>query len=149
MDQFEVLDATDEIRCVWSPTLDIHTVSWSVDNVVLSDVRCYLASVCPFIPRLFFRGLLLVLLRGLLRGGTVVVIVLIFAMITLSVILGSSFQGAAPAGPGVLALPGFVSLLPLSVPISVPVLLFVFVFVFVSCHDSPRAFFCPLTAGPP
>jgi len=39
--------------------------------------------------------------------------------------------------------------LSLPVPISVPVLLFVFVFVFVSCHDSPRAFFCPLTAGPP
>lgn len=24
--QFEVLNATDEIRCVWPPTLDIHTV---------------------------------------------------------------------------------------------------------------------------
>lgn len=24
--QFEVLNATDEIRCVWSSTLDIHTV---------------------------------------------------------------------------------------------------------------------------
>lgn len=122
--------------------------SWSVDDIILRDVRRYLPGVRPFVTGLFFRGLLLGLLRGLLRGGAIV-IVLIFTVVTLSIIFGSSFQGAAPAWPWILTLSRLVSLLSLSVPISVPVLLFVFVFVFISCHDSPRAFFCPLTAGPP
>lgn len=149
MDQFEVLDAADEIRCVWPPTLDIHTVSRSVDNVVLGDVRSYLTSVCPLVAGLFFRRFLSALLVGLLRGGAVVVVVFVLAVIALSIVFGSSLQGTAPARPGILALSCFVSFISFSVPIPVPVLLFVFVFIFVSCHDSPRAFFCPLTARPP
>lgn len=98
MDQLEVLDATDEIRCVWSPTLNIHTVSWPIDNIILRDVGGDLASVCPFVAGFFFRGLLFVLLGGLLSGGAVV-IVLIFTVIALGIIFGSSFQGAAPPRP--------------------------------------------------
>ena len=135
-------------QTLWRPNAMLLT-SWSVDNIILSDVGCYLAGVCPFVARFFFRWFLFVLLGGLLRGGTIVVIILIFTVIALGIIFGSSFQGTAPAWPWILTLSCFVSFISLSVPISVPVLLFVFVFVFVSCHDSPRAFFCPLTARPP
>lgn len=120
-----------------------------VHHVILGDERRDLAVVSPLVARLLLGGFLLALLGGLLGGGTVVVIVLVLAVLTLSVVLGASLQGAAAPGPRVLALPALVPLVPLLVPVPVPVLLFVFVFLLVCCHDSPRAFFCPLTAGPP
>lgn len=120
-----------------------------VHNVILRDERRDFTVVCPLVSGFLLGRFLFALLCGLLRGGTVVVIVLIFAVVTLCIILGTSFQRAAPPRTRVLALPHLISLVSLLVPVSIPVLLFVFVFFFVRCHDSPRAFFCPLTAGPP
>lgn len=120
-----------------------------VHHVVLGDEGRDLAVVGSLVARLLLGGFLLALLGGLLGGGTVVVIVLVLAVLALRVVLGASLQGAAAPGPRVLALPRLVPLVPLLVPVPVPVLLFVFVFLLVRCHDSPRAFFCPLTAGPP
>lgn len=120
-----------------------------VHDVVLRDEGRYLTVVCPLVSRLLLGRFLFALLRGLLCGGTVVVIVLVLTVVALGVVLGASLQGTAAPGPRVLTLPHLVSLVSLLVPVSVPVLLFVFVFLLVRCHDSPRAFFCPLTAGPP
>lgn len=147
--QFEVLNAADEIRRIRPATFNIYAISRPVYNVILGDERRYFTVVSSLISGLLLGWFLLAFLRGLLRGGAVVVIVLVFAVVALRIILGTSFQRTAPPRTRVLTLPHLVSLVSLLVPVSIPVLLFVFVFFFVRCHDSPRAFFCPLTAGPP
>lgn len=147
--QFEVLNAADEVWGVRPATFNIYAISRPVDNIILRDEGRYFTIVGSLIARFLLRRLLFIFLGRLLCGCTVVVIVLIFTVVTFGVILGTSFQSAAPTRTGVFTLSHFLSLVSLPVPVPVPVLLFVFVLLFVSCHDSPRAFFCPLTAGPP